>query len=86
LVADDRDSKSPPPGNSRGFARQLAEVLDLPFVLVGSVILGAGAGYLLDRWLGSSPAFTLILGALGFAGGMYEVIRRLVGKGNNDGH
>ena len=52
-------------------------MLDLPFVLVGSIVVGAGLGYLLDGKLGTSPALTLVLGALGFAGGIYEVIRRL---------
>ena len=61
----------------KGFARQLANVLDLPFVLVGSVVIGAGLGYLLDQRLGTSPALALLLGALGFGGGMFEVIRRL---------
>jgi len=65
--------------------RQLADVLDLPFVLVGSVVIGAGAGYFLDRRFGSSPVLTLVLGALGFAGGIFEVIRRLTGKRKNDG-
>jgi ATP synthase protein I len=51
--------------------------MDLPFVLVGSVVIGAGLGYLLDKRLGTSPALALILGLLGFAGGMVEVIRRL---------
>jgi F0F1-type ATP synthase assembly protein I len=59
--------------------------MDLPFVLVGAVIVGAGAGYFLDDYLGTSPAFTLILGALGFAGGIYEVVRRLTGRRNTDG-
>lgn len=54
--------------------------MDLPFVLVGAVIIGAGAGYLVDRRFGTSPAFTLILGAAGFAAGIYEVIRRLTAK------
>ena len=59
--------------------------MDLPFVLVGSVIAGAGAGYLLDRWLHTSPILALVLGALGFVGGMLEVLRRLTGKKNSDG-
>jgi len=62
---------------------QLSNALDLPFVLVGAVLVGAGAGYLADRWLGTSPVFTLILGALGFGGGIFEVIRRVTGKGKN---
>jgi F0F1-type ATP synthase assembly protein I len=60
--------------------RQLADVLDLPFVLVGSVVIGAGAGYFLDRRFGSSPVLTLVLGALGFGAGIFELIRRLTGK------
>lgn len=81
----DRDSKpSPAPrGDAQGFARQLANVMDLPFVLVGSVVIGAGLGYLLDKRLGTSPILALLLGALGFAGGMYELIRRLTGKRKN---
>ena len=51
--------------------------MDLPFVLVGSVVIGAGLGYLLDKRFGTSPVLTLILGLLGFGGGMYEVIRLL---------
>ena len=54
-------------------------------MLVGAVVIGAGGGYLLDRRLGTSPALTLILGALGFAAGIYEVLRRLTGKRNTDG-
>jgi F0F1-type ATP synthase assembly protein I len=60
-------------------------VLDLPFVLVGAVVIAAGGGYLLDRRLGTSPVLTLILGALGFAAGLFEVLRRLTGKGKPDG-
>ena len=71
--------------NPSGFLRQLSNALDLPFVLVGSVVIAAGAGYLIDRWLNTSPALTLILGALGFAGGIYQVIKRVTSKGNDDG-
>jgi F0F1-type ATP synthase assembly protein I len=79
LPDKDRDSKltPSPPREPDGFARQLANVMDLPFVLVGSVVIGAGLGYLLDKRFGTSPVFALLLGVLGFAGGMYEVIRRL---------
>jgi F0F1-type ATP synthase assembly protein I len=44
------------------------------------MLIGAAVGYFLDRWLHTSPLFTLLLGGLGFAGGIYEVIRRLTGK------
>jgi F0F1-type ATP synthase assembly protein I len=79
LPDNNRDSKIPPapPRDPQGFARQLGNVMDLPFVLVGSVVIGAGLGYLLDKRFGTSPILAMILGLLGFAGGMYEVIRRL---------
>jgi F0F1-type ATP synthase assembly protein I len=54
--------------------------MDLPFVLVGSVLIGAGIGYFLDKRFNTSPVLTLILGLLGFAGGMFEVIRRLTAR------
>jgi F0F1-type ATP synthase assembly protein I len=47
------------------------------------VLIGAGAGYFLDRWLHTSPVLTLVLGLLGFAAGITEVLRRLTGKRNN---
>jgi F0F1-type ATP synthase assembly protein I len=79
LATDPRPSSPGPPQNG-GALRQLANALDLPFVLVGSVLIGAGLGYLLDRRLHSSPLFTLAFGGLGFAGGIFSVIRRLTGK------
>ena len=54
--------------------------MDLPFVLVGSVVIAAGLGYLLDKHFNTSPIFTLVLGALGFAGGMYRVDPAAHGK------
>ncbi len=63
--------------------RQLSDVLDLPFVLVGAVLIGAGAGYFLDRRFHTSPVLTLVLGVLGFAAGITEVLRRLTGKRKN---
>jgi F0F1-type ATP synthase assembly protein I len=63
--------------------RQLSDVLDLPFVLVGGVLIGAGGGYFLDRRFHTSPILTLVLGVLGFAAGITEVLRRLTGKQKN---
>jgi F0F1-type ATP synthase assembly protein I len=51
--------------------------MELPILLVASVGIGGGAGYFLDKRLHTSPVFTLILGLLGFAAGMIQLVRRL---------
>lgn len=66
-----------PGSQNKGVFSGLSLAMELPFVMVAGVVLGGGVGYLLDRWLHTSPAITLILGALGFAGGIWEIIRRL---------
>jgi F0F1-type ATP synthase assembly protein I len=66
-----------PSGGMHGFTRQFALVMELPFIFVGSVVMGGLFGYLLDRWLNTSPAFLLILGAVGFVAGLRELTRRL---------
>jgi ATP synthase protein I len=43
--------------------------------LVGGVLLGAGLGWLLDRWLGISPWGLIVFLLLGFAGGVLNVMR-----------
>jgi len=60
-------------------------VMELPFVMIAGVMIGGGAGYLLDRWLHTSPALTLILGGLGFAGGIWEIIKRLTREEKREG-
>ena len=59
------------------FLRTFALAMELPFILVGGVLIGGGLGYWLDKQLGSSPALTFVLGIVGFAAGVREVLRRL---------
>ena len=66
-----------PPRGMQPFTRQLAMVMELPFLIVGAVVVGGLFGFLLDRWLGTPPAFLLILGAIGFYAGLREMMRRL---------
>jgi len=65
------------PNGPANLARQLALALELPFVMIGGVVIGGGIGYLVDRWAHTSPAFTLVGGLLGFAGGIWDILRRL---------
>lgn len=48
-------------------------VLDLGMRLGLSVLIGIGAGVLLDNWLQTSPLFTLIGVVVGFGAAMYSI-------------
>lgn len=76
-------SSSPVPKKSNNFSNQFAMAMELPFILVGAVLLGGLLGYFLDRWLHTNPFLMLVFGALGFFGGVREILRRL--PGNSDG-
>jgi F0F1-type ATP synthase assembly protein I len=54
-------------------------------MLVASIAIGGGLGYFLDTRFHTSPVLTLILGLLGFAGGMIQLVRRLSKDTNSDG-
>ncbi|HME12833.1 MAG TPA: AtpZ/AtpI family protein [Candidatus Acidoferrum sp.] len=77
------DSAEAPSSSAREQTRratnQAAMALELPFVLAGTIALGAALGYFLDRWMHTKPIFMFVLGALGFAGGLREILRRLPG-------
>ena len=51
--------------------------MEFPILLVASIAIGGGLGYFLDSRFHTSPVFTLILGLLGFAAGMIQLVRRL---------
>lgn len=59
------------------YVRQMAIATELPFTLVVPVLAAGGAGYFLDRWLGTSPLFLIGLGLAGLYAGVREMLRRL---------
>ena len=69
--------KSPEIAKAKKYSSQTALAMELPFTIVGAVLLGGVLGHFLDRWLHTRLIFTMIIGALGFAGGLKEVLRRL---------
>ena len=69
--------KSPEIAKAKKYSSQAALAMELPFTIVGAVLLGGVLGYFLDRSLHTKMIFALLLGALGFAGGLKEVLRRL---------
>jgi F0F1-type ATP synthase assembly protein I len=48
--------------------------------MVGTLVVGGLIGFALDRWLHTKPFLMLIFGALGFFGGVRDVLRRLPNK------
>jgi F0F1-type ATP synthase assembly protein I len=62
---------------AKKYASNTALALELPFTIVGAVVVGGLLGYFLDHWLHTKITFTLILGILGFVAGLREVLRRL---------
>jgi len=42
-----------------------------------TIVVFAAGGYFLDRWFGSSPWCLLAAVALGFAGGLYSLLRQM---------
>ncbi len=53
----------------------LARGFRLSTELVAGVLVGAGIGWLLDRWLGISPWGMIVFLLLGFAAGVLNVMR-----------
>ena len=57
--------------DASGFARGFR----LSTELVAGVLVGAGIGWLLDRWLGTTPWGLMVFLLLGFAAGVLNVMR-----------
>jgi F0F1-type ATP synthase assembly protein I len=68
---------TPAEKQAKGFSQQFAMAMELPFVLVGTIIVGGAFGYFLDVWLHTKPALMLVFGGIGFAAGVRDVLRRL---------
>jgi len=63
-------------GKSTGRAvRSIGALSAVGLSLVLAVVIGAGLGYMLDRWLGTSPWLFLVCFFLGLAAGIRTVFR-----------
>lgn len=63
--------------------KQIGTLSTLGIMMVVCTVIGLGAGYYLDRWLGTRPWFTLILTVLGIVAGyvnLFKEVRRFSGK------
>ncbi len=62
----------PKPGND---ASAMSMGMRAASEFIAAILVGAGIGWLLDRWLATSPAFSIIFFLLGVAAGVWNVIR-----------
>jgi ATP synthase protein I len=69
-------SDSPSPDKDQGgTVRQIALAFELPFMLVGPVVLGGAIGFFLDRWLHTKPLLLIVLGILGVIIGVRDAVK-----------
>lgn len=61
-------------GSSSG-SSSLGRAFRMSTEFVAGVIAGGGLGWLLDRWLGTSPWGLIVFLMLGFAAGIYNVMK-----------
>ena len=54
--------------------------------LVAGLVVGAGIGWVLDRWLDTSPLLLVVMFFIGAAAGMLNVWRALSGRGMAAGY
>lgn len=50
---------------------------DLGLNFIVSILLCSGAGFALDKWLGTLPLFMLVGMLLGFAAGLYVIWQKI---------
>ena len=60
-----------------GLWAKVAYYSGLGFILPAGAAGGFGLGWLLDRWLHTSPIFALLLGMAGAAVGVVDILRLL---------
>ena len=55
--------------------KSLGEVASIGLTMVAATVIGLGAGYYGDRWLGTSPWLTLVGLLFGIAAGFVNLFR-----------
>jgi ATP synthase protein I len=70
-----RPSDSEPGQRQTADPSAMARGFRLSTEFVAGILVGAGIGWLLDRWLGTSPLGMIVFLLLGFAAGVLNVVR-----------
>lgn len=66
---------NPKPEEKVSIAQAAGKGYTLALNLVVSSFIGLGLGLVLDKWLGTAPLFLLIGLCLGFAAGIYQMVK-----------
>jgi len=74
--AGPRSSETGPASRSATDHSGFARGFRLSSELVAGVLVGAGLGWLIDRWLGSLPWGMFVFALLGFTAGVLNVMRQ----------
>jgi ATP synthase protein I len=74
-IGTGRAAETGPASRPATDASALARGLQLSSELIAGVLVGAGIGWLIDRWLGSLPWGTFVFALLGFTAGVLNVVR-----------
>lgn len=65
------------PGRQGDLWAQIGLYSSLGFILPAGAVAGYVLGWFLDGWLHTSPVLGIVMGFLGAAGGIFEVLRIL---------
>src|ERR1700681_4556798 len=80
----DRPSENDPGRGANADPSALGRGLRLSAEFVAGILVGAAIGWLMDRWLGTSPWGMIVLLLFGFAAGVLNMLRGAgVGPPNN---
>jgi ATP synthase protein I len=71
----DRPSENDPRQGANADPSALARGLRLSAEFVAGILVGAAMGWLIDRWLGTSPWGMMVLLLFGFAAGVLNMMR-----------
>jgi F0F1-type ATP synthase assembly protein I len=66
------------PGRGMSLWAQVGFYSSLGFILPGAAVGGVALGWFLDKSLHTSPVLTILLGVMGAAGGLIEILRILL--------
>lgn len=79
-----REERQEPPGGGPSSPQGVGQAVSLGFRVmsefVAAVVVGGVIGWLLDRWLGSSPFALILFIGLGTAAGFWSVYRIATGS------